>query len=247
MLECIVVLEVAAHGVREMVEMIAQPQSVPMTIQVLVPLDKKAGDVIEVMSPGGKVVSVMIPPGVPPGPMMEVQNPDAQAAVTAKPGAPLLGGGANPTDIQNKVHGLLRDGKWQIVPSEDALAYSRTLTPAQSNASNPRLLGCHKCRPVSCIGFTGCVCTYNFACGENCLCFPCCTMGIVLPLYSCLCFICERSPDNTWIARGENGMKTGELIVVDHERGTYAHYGGKCCGGTHLMTPPSAIAKRSEV
>ena len=71
--------------------------------------------------------------------------------------------------------------------------------------------------------------TYNFPCSPSCLCFPCCTLGIALPLFRCLCCVCERSKDNTWITRDNKGIKTGEVIIVDHERGTLAMHGAKCC------------------
>lgn len=224
--------EVAARGVGTLRGMEMPVQQIPPAkMHVLIPLDKNAGDVIEVMSPGGKVVSVMIPPGARPGQTIEVSNPDVQAIVTAQPGAPLLEGEANATDIQNKVHGLLRDGKWQIVKLEDALAYSRTLTPYQSNTSNPKLLGCHKCRPVArgCPGFY----TFNVACSDNCLCclytcFPFCCLSLLQLSFIVIFSGCGERDDNTYIHRGEYGNIESQTIVVDHERGTLAVYEPKC-------------------
>jgi len=61
--------------------------------------------------------------------------------------------------------------------------------------------------------------------------FPCCTLGVCLPLYSCLCCTCERK-DNAWITRDKHGKMTGAIMLLDHERGTIAMYGVKCCTQT---------------
>ena len=51
-------------------------------------------------------------------------------------------------------------------------------------------------------------------------------MGLIWPPFSCMRCWCERSPDGTLIERGENAAKSNEIIIVDHERGTIAIYGG---------------------
>ena len=54
------------------------------TIQVSIPPDSKPGDIIQVMSPGGRTIQVTIPDGVLPGGVMEVANPDIQAPTKAE-------------------------------------------------------------------------------------------------------------------------------------------------------------------
>ena len=145
-----------------------------------------------------------------------------------------------PAEIQAKVHDIVRKGG--TLHSNDALAYSRSLTPEQ--ASILHLEGCHHCVAVTpCGAVPGPVCTYNFACSDTCLCFPCCFLGMCLPVYSCLCCTCERAESGAWITRGEGGVKMGEIIVVDYEQGTLAHYGAKCCSDD-LEDDPGCYCKR---
>lgn len=231
-----------------------------------------------------KMVAVTVPPGATPGTIVQVEACDpatgarslVQATVPADcpPGGTFhvaFGGptvvtaqptAAQPTAaaIQAKVHGLLRDGL-RPVAVDDAWAYVRSLTPAQAHVRNHG--GCHVCQPVTCCGCPGCVCTYNFAMGDGCLCpsagvpfffsrsvvtararagFPCCTLGVCLPVYSCLCCTCERK-DNAWITRDKHGMMTGAIMLLDHERGTLAMYGVKCCTQTFEEHPQCYCTK----
>ena len=124
------------------------------------------------------------------------------------------------------------------------MAYSRSLTPEQ--ASILHLEGCHYCVAVtSCGAVPGPVCTYNFAYSDDCLCFPCCFLGMCLPVYSCLCCSGERAESGAWITRGEGGVKTGEIIVVDYEQGTLAHYGAFC--SEDLEDDPQCYCKRFDM
>ena len=114
------------------------------------------------------------------------------------------------------------------------MAYAASMTPEQAAASNHE--GCKKCVPVTCCGFPGMVGTYWFACRDNCLWFPCCFMGIALPVYSCVCCSCERQ-SNSWITRDKHGNMTGAFMLLDHENGTIGWYGVKCCS-TQLEEKP---------
>ena len=145
-----------------------------------------------------------------------------------------------PAEIQAKVHDIVRKGG--TLHSSDALAYSRSLTPEQ--ASILHLEGCHHCVAVTpCGAVPGPVCTYNFAyseCSDDCLCFPCCFLGICIPCYSLLCWSCERTGSGAWIT--QKTIK-GQIIVVDYEQGTLAHYGAKCCS-EDLEDDPQCYCKR---
>ena len=128
------------------------------------------------------------------------------------------------------MHALVREGNscsgMKPLHSNDAMAYSRSLTPQQASIEN--VSGCHKCVPVTCVGFPGCVYTYNGAFNEDCLWFPCCFLGFIPTPWSICCCTCERE-QNAWITRDKHRRKTGYIVIVDHERGTLAHYGVKCC------------------
>jgi hypothetical protein len=144
-----------------------------------------------------------------------------------------------PAEIQAKVHDIVRKGG--TLHSNDALAYSRSLTPEQ--ASILHVEGCHYCVAVTpCGAVPGPVCTYNFAYSDDCLCFPCCFLGICLPWWSLLCFSDERAGSGRWM-KGKGKGKTGEIIVVDYEQGTLAHYGAKCCS-EDLEDAPECYCKR---
>ena len=194
---------------------------VPRTLMVQVPPDwtPGPGQTIQVTSPLGTVVQAAVPTGCAPGSTFQTHNPDADAqagVITTQPAA-----------IQASVHAKIRDGHWEPITYTEALAYSRTLTQSQYSAKNPSLRGCHRCRPArpgKC-GFTGCICVYLFACSDDCVYSPCCCMGLIWPLFSCIRCWCERSPDGTLIER-DGTKKKNEIIVVDHERGTIAIYGG---------------------
>ena len=150
--------------------------------------------------------------------------------------------------IQQQVHSLLRNGL-QSVPADLALQYAATLTPEQASPSYAPARGYHKCvsKQACCKFFCpvdGCVGAYFCGCcNDRCLCFPCCTCGIALPLYSCLCCSCERD-GNTWVTRDKHGNRTGQIILLDHERGTLAFYGVKCCT-TQLQTEPQCYCVKS--
>ena len=143
-------------------------------------------------------------------------------------------------ELQRRVHELVRG--MRPLHGDDALAYSQSLTPQQTSTRNNRnLSGWHKCVPVTCVGFPGCVYTYNFTRGPNeeIFCFPCFPLGfIAIPLLSCCCSSSERE-QNAWISRdAENHEITGYIVIVDHERGTLAHYGIKCCS-EHIEDRPA--------
>ena len=130
-------------------------------------------------------------------------------------------------ELQRRVHELVRG--MRPLHGDDALAYSQSLTPQQTSTRNNRnLSGWHKCVPVTCVGFPGCVYTYNGACSDDCLWFPCCFLGFIPTPWSICCCTCERE-QNAWITRDKHRRKTGYIVIVDHERGTLAHYGVKCC------------------
>ena len=209
---------------------------VPISVQI--PHGTAPGQTLQVATPDGHLVQVQIPPGAFPGSIIQVGVPSGPYVVTAQPGS-------DPAEVQARVHSTLRDGKWGVVTASDALAYSRTLTVAQASAQNPSLQGCHRCRPVSCCGFAGCVRTVNCACGPDCLWFPCCFLGCCCPIWSLICCVCEREKDgsNAWITRDKHGNKTGAVIVVDHERGTLAHYGVKGCCNPELDPTPQCYCE----
>ena len=127
---------------------------------------------------------------------------------------------ASGRDIQAKVHTLLRNGL-QPVTSDDAWVYVRELTPAQAHIS--KYAGYHRCHPVSCLPWLKCCLPcgpagayfmpLEFPIGGSCLCFPCCFLGICLPIYSCLCCTCERQ-DNAWITRDKNGYHNSDCRFV---------------------------------
>ena len=121
------------------------------------------------------------------------------------------------------------------------------MTPEQ--ASILHLEGCHYCVAVTpCGAVPGPVCTYNFAYSEcsflcwedDCLCFPCCFLGICIPCYSLLCFSGERTASGAWITQK---LIKGQIIVVDYEQGTLAHYSAKCCS-EDIEDDPQCYCKR---
>ena len=54
-------------------------------------------------------------------------------------------------------------------------------------------------------------------------------MGVSPPFYGQVCMSCEETGDNSWVNRDKNGIKTGEIVLVDSEEGTIAFYGTRCC------------------
>lgn len=131
-------------------------------------------------------------------------------------------------EVHNRVHEIVRSG--QPLHAEDALVYSRTLSPEEQE----KIQGCKYCAPKCSSwyrwAFDYCVCAYFLiCCSGDCLWYNCWFMGITLPVYGQICCSCERSIDSTWVSRDKHGIKTGEIVVVDHERGTVAMYGSKCC------------------
>eukprot|EP00937_MAST-01D_sp_MAST-1D-sp2_P003249 g3249.t1 len=135
--------------------------------------------------------------------------------------------GAVAGDIQAKVHGLVRN-RLQIVTSADAEAYMRSLTPDQK--ATDKFLGYHSCKPKSacCKGFCPCasMCgAQNVKCNDNCVwMIPC-------PFFCFFCCCsCEREANyGSWVTRDKHGAKTGEIMLIDHERGTMAFYSVACC------------------
>ena len=141
-------------------------------------------------------------------------------------------------ELQRRVHELVRAGK--PLHGDDAMAYSQSLTREQASIRSGNVSGWHKCVPVTCVGFPGCVYTYNCAYpNEHTFCFPCFLLGFIpIPLLPCCCCSCERE-QNAWITRGgEYHEKTGYIVIVDHERGTLAHYGVECCS-EHIEDRPA--------
>lgn len=66
-------------------------------------------------------------------------------------------------------------------------------------------------------------------------------------MYSCVATICLCEMEgNAWIARDRHGIKQGEMLLVDKELGTLAHYGVDCCKTTISpdRTPFCWIEKR---
>ena len=109
-------------------------------------------------------------------------------------------------------------------PYSQARAYTDGLGPGNVTARD--VGGCYQftgaCSPF------GCLCVYNYTCGDDCGCMCPCVFGI--PTVFCLVALpfCERD-GNAWVNRDKNGIKTGETILVDKEMGTYACYSVKCC------------------
>ena len=87
--------------------------------------------------------------------------------------------------------------------------------------------------------------TYNCACNNDCLCFPCCCF----PCFMTPCNLCgcaverERDGSHTWVTRDKHGRRTGAIMIVDHEKGTIAHYGTKCCS-TELDDTPACYCEK---
>ena len=204
-------------------QVLGQVMPAPQVITVQCPPGGQPGQQMQITLPNtGQVIAVQIPPGCPPGGQFQVQAPPP--VITAQPAGPA------PAQVQEHVHALVREGGscsgMKPLHSNDAMAYSRSLTPQQASIEN--VSGCHKCVPVTCVGFPGCVYTYNGACSEDCLWFPCCFLGCIPTPWSICCCTCERE-QNAWITRDKHRRKTGYIVIVDHERGTLAHYGVKCC------------------
>ena len=207
-----------------------------MTITVAAPPGAAPGQLMQIQVPGtGQLLQVQIPAGCPEQGQFQVQVPAAPGVVTTQP----MAAGPTPAEVQAKVHDIVRKGG--TLHSSDAMAYSKSLTPEQADIKNAE--GCHYCVPVTCMGCPGCVCTYNVACNDTCLWFPCCLLGLCFPVYSWVCCSCERS-ENAWITRDKHGRKTGAIILVDYEKGTLAHYGVECCK-QDLEASPQCYCKRA--
>jgi hypothetical protein len=153
-----------------------------------------------------------------------VDNSDAEAMIVKSQ--------PNQIDVdrfQEKVHAAVRDRR--PVHSADARRYVATLTPEQQES----IKGMKYCHPLpGCWGFRYCVCAYFMTLWNCCLFYPCAFMGICLPFYSCLCCSCERGAEagegfGAWVTRDKHGLKTGEIILIDHERGTLVAYSTQCC------------------
>lgn len=65
--------------------------------------------------------------------------------------------------------------------------------------------------------------------------------GIPLP-WSCFICTCERE-GNGWVMRDKHGAKTGEVLLVDEERGTVACYRTVCCSKEMIEEPDSYFTR----
>ena len=159
--------------------------------------------------------------------MQEVGSKVSPQAVPVVQGVVMAQPGAVAGDIQSKVHGLVRNGL-QIITSADAEAYMRSLTPEQKATKN--FTGYYACRPKSNCCRTMCPCASmcrakNIQCSKNCVWIAPCPFFC----FFCCC-LCEREPNyGAWVTRDKNGVKTGEVMLIDHERGTMAFYASACC------------------
>ena len=139
--------------------------------------------------------------------------------------------------FQDSIHEAVRRGK--SIHSADARRYVATLTPEQQE----KIKGMKYCHPLpGCCGFRYCACAYFMILWNCCLFFPCAFLGICLPLYSCLCCSWERSQEAGegfagWVLRDKHGLKTGEVLLVDHAHGTLVMYGTQCCS-SELQNEP---------
>ena len=162
--------------------------------------------------------------------------PVVQGAIVTQPGA--VAG-----DIQAKVHGLVRNGL-QIIHVADAVAYMKSLTPEQKTTD--KFTGDYACKPKSSCCRSCCPCasmcrSKNIQCSKNCVWMvPC-------PFFCFFCWcLCEREREyGSWVTRDKNGAKTGEVMLIDYERGTMAFYATACCkdknGNTNMCTCDPAL------
>lgn len=109
----------------------------------------------------------------------------------------------------------------QPAPYSKARAYTDGLGPGNVTADD--IGGCYA------YNFSGgLMCAYNMVCNRDCVCHIPIFLGIPTALcFICLC-LCERD-GNSWVMRDKNGFKTGEVLLVDKERRTWACYSLKCC------------------
>ena len=122
----------------------------------------------------------------------------------------------------SKVPEMFRSGGWAPYPM--ARAYTDGLGPGNVNASD--MEGCYAFKGMC--SFGGMLCLYNHPCSDDCVCLCPCLCGIPTALcFICLCN-CERD-GNAWVNRDKHGIKTGETLLVDKERGTMGCYSVKCC------------------
>ena len=125
-------------------QVLGQVMPAPQVITVQCPPGGQPGQQMQITLPNtGQVIAVQIPPGCPPGGQFQVQAPPP--VITAQPAGPA------PAQVQEHVHALVREGGscsgMKPLHSNDAIAYSRSLTPQQASIEN--VSGCHKCVPVT--------------------------------------------------------------------------------------------------
>ena len=85
------------------------------------------------------------------------------------------------------------------------------------------------------------LCLYQQKCSEDCVCLWPFLWGIPTALCCVVMPMCERE-ENGWVMRDKQGIRTGELLVVDKNDGTYACYSLKCCS-TDFREEPDCMGK----
>ena len=106
--------------------------------------------------------------------------------------------GVDAQALHYSIHERTRNGRCEKITSTEAWQYMNTLSLEQKTAD--KYNGYKTCRPVGCcscckgVGIGG---AYFMGCergpfGCPCLAFPCCFLGVCLPIYSCVCCSCER-------------------------------------------------------
>ena len=101
-------------------QIMGQPQMMTAQLQVFtvqVPAGGMPGQAMSVQAPSGQMLQVQIPEGMGPGSTFQVADPTAAAM-----GVVMQQPGLDPAAVQAKVHATLRDGKWGVVTSADAIA-----------------------------------------------------------------------------------------------------------------------------
>ena len=138
--------------------------------------------------------------------------------------------------MRKEVEGTVRGGG--CPPHKLAKKYSDSWFPGEITSET--IGGCYEIKgKTECCGLLCLMCPlclYNQRCSEDCVCVWPFLWGIPTALCCILMPMCERE-SNGWVMRDKNGIRTGELLVVDKHGGEFACYSLKCCSSDFRQEP----------